>query len=87
MSLACWGQAPLPLSCQQGLKMLNSQDPAGAAAPLEKCVREAPGRAEPYVLLCAAYQMQGNADALFRTASEAARKFPQEERFFDVVGP
>jgi tetratricopeptide (TPR) repeat protein len=73
-------------SCRAGAEALERRNLPTAEALLEQCLRLQPEEILPYLQLCAIYQMQGKAEALYRVALEGLKRFPQEKRFYLTVG-
>lgn len=71
--------------CQAGLEAIQRRDWVAAEAALKQCLSVTP-HLETFLLLCGVYQMQGNAEALEKTAVEGLAKFPNEKRFYLTAG-
>lgn len=71
--------------CQSGLKALQQRDPGPAEAALRQCLKAHPDRIEPYLMLASAYQLQGNAEALYRTVTEGRKRFPGDKQLVTLA--
>jgi tetratricopeptide (TPR) repeat protein len=71
--------------CQSGLQALQRRDLAPAEASLRECLRANPGRIEPYLMLASVYQLQGNAEALYQTATEGRKRFPEDKQLLVIA--
>jgi tetratricopeptide (TPR) repeat protein len=71
--------------CQSGAEALDRRDLAAAEKLLAICIAGKPGTVDPYLKLAGVYQLQKNAEGVYRTASEGLRRFPQERRFYLTV--
>jgi tetratricopeptide (TPR) repeat protein len=57
-----------------------------AEASLKQCIQASPAPLDAYLQLCAVYQFQQKPDALYQTAMEGLKRFPQEKRFYIAAG-
>ncbi|HEV8714142.1 MAG TPA: hypothetical protein VGX03_15110, partial [Candidatus Binatia bacterium] len=72
--------------CKLGSDALARRELAQAEGYLKQCLKARPAVLAPYLELCALYQMQDNADALYQVALQGLRRFPEEKRFYSTVG-
>jgi tetratricopeptide (TPR) repeat protein len=72
-------------TCDLGLEALKQGDLGQAGVLLRQCVKARPSQVDPYLWLCAVYQQQKDSEALYKTASAALEKFPEEPRFYLTV--
>jgi tetratricopeptide (TPR) repeat protein len=70
--------------CQSGLEALQRRDLGAAEAALRECLNAHPDRMEPYLMLASAYQLQGNAEALYRTVTEGRKRFPADKQLLTL---
>lgn len=72
--------------CREATEALQRRDLAAAEELLELCVATGPAQIEHYLALCGIYQTQNREEDLVRTAGKALKSFPEEPRFYQVVG-
>lgn len=72
--------------CSRGKEALQRRDLKAAEDLLNQCLSSRPSELEPYLHLCALYQLQGNTPALLETARVGLERFPTEPRFHLTVG-
>lgn len=72
--------------CKLGSDAFQRRDLPQAEALLKQCISAKPPQINPYLDLCALYQMQGKTKALHDVALEGLQRFPQEKRFYLTVG-
>lgn len=77
-----WAQDP----CRQGGEALARQEFSRAEELLLRCLDFHPAHYPAYLQLCGLYQRQGREEDLNRVAEQGLRRFPQELRFYLVVG-
>src|SRR5438046_1828978 len=72
--------------CHEGAAALARRDLLSAEASLKQCIQASPAPLDAYLQLCAVYQFQQKPDALYQTAREGLKRFPQEKRFYIAAG-
>jgi tetratricopeptide (TPR) repeat protein len=81
MSLLLFASALLADPCRDGATALERRDLPAAEAALKQCPT-----VQGHLMLAGVYQLQQNAEALYRTAAAAMKKFPEEKRFYLTAG-
>lgn len=94
MIFACWvltllilaGQEEPPVDCLKAAEARREGNLVQAESLLQQCRSKNPEIVLPYLWLSALYQQQGREDDLYSLALTAIDRFPDEKRFYYVVG-
>lgn len=72
--------------CASGAQAAAARNLQAAAELLSKCVQSPAAPLEAFLMLCGVHQAQRNEAALFATAREGMRRFPEDRRFYLTAG-